>query len=176
MKEAYQRLNGLGTTDGNVERRRRRRRRRKGFKSLSYIPVHSTRQECGPRDHDFLELKRIIRSRQRQLACGIKQYVRVCTFVSLVTSRATTNHFSSCRNHDGGNITRLMLQRERGTLKGRNVSVGQTCGQSSRQMGSWAEKDFMQHCSSRYIDFKPVPRSTIAAAFSPNGRLLASTQ
>ena len=68
------------------------------------------------------------------------------------------------------------MQRERGTMRGRNMAVGQTCGESSKQLGAWTEQDFMQHCSARYVDFKPVPRSTIAAAFSPNGKLLASTQ
>lgn len=56
------------------------------------------------------------------------------------------------------------------------MAVGQTVGESGRQLGQWTEQDFMQHASARYVDFKPVPRSTIAAAFSANGKLLASTQ
>ena len=80
------------------------------------------------------------------------------------------------RPAEKGNIARLLLQRERGALRGRNVTVGQTSSETGRQLGEWTEQDFMQHASARYVDFKPVPRSTIAAAFSPNGKLLASTQ
>ena len=85
-------------------------------------------------------------------------------------------HCGRCRSQENGNIARLLLQRERGALRGRNIAVGQTCGETGRQLGQWTENDFMQHASARYVDFKPVPRSTIAASFSPNGKLLASTQ
>ena len=43
-------------------------------------------------------------------------------------------------------------------------------------MKNWVEADFLQHSSSSYVDFNPPPRSTIAAAFSPDGKWLASTQ
>lgn len=73
------------------------------------------------------------------------------------------------------NISELLLQREVGGLRGRNLTVGQTPSETRKALGSWTEHDFMQHCSGQYVEFKPVPRSTIAASFSPNGCLLAST-
>ncbi len=82
----------------------------------------------------------------------------------------------SSPTRERGNIARIVLERERGGIKGRNIAVGQTVDECSKALGSWTEQDFMHHCSATYVDFKPVPRSTIAAAFSPNGRLLASTQ
>jgi hypothetical protein len=41
---------------------------------------------------------------------------------------------------------------------------------------SWAEADSLRRCSASYCQLSPAPRSTIAAAFSPDGTLLASTQ
>ncbi|XVF32299.1 hypothetical protein REPUB_Repub17cG0070200 [Reevesia pubescens] len=40
---------------------------------------------------------------------------------------------------------------------------------------SWAEEESLQHLSGKYCPLVPPPRSTIAAAFSPDGRTLAST-
>ncbi|XP_059317807.1 uncharacterized protein LOC132068283 isoform X4 [Lycium ferocissimum] len=40
---------------------------------------------------------------------------------------------------------------------------------------SWVEAESMQHLSAKYCSLLPPPRSTIAAAFSPDGRTLAST-
>ena len=39
----------------------------------------------------------------------------------------------------------------------------------------WAESDALRHCTATYSELRPAPRSTIAAAYSPDGRLLAST-
>jgi activator-of-BECN1-regulated-autophagy protein 1 len=80
------------------------------------------------------------------------------------------------RQSGGGHITQILLQRELGGLRGRNLAVGQTPDSSRAALGSWTEQDYMFHCSGHYVEFKPVPRSTIAASFSPNGQLLASTQ
>lgn len=38
------------------------------------------------------------------------------------------------------------------------------------------EAESLQHLSAKYCALLPPPRSTIAAAFSPDGRTLASTQ
>ncbi|XP_071722048.1 uncharacterized protein [Rutidosis leptorrhynchoides] len=40
---------------------------------------------------------------------------------------------------------------------------------------SWAEAESLRHLSAKYCPLVPPPRSTIAAAFSSNGRTLAST-
>ncbi|KAF9616677.1 hypothetical protein IFM89_031541 [Coptis chinensis] len=40
---------------------------------------------------------------------------------------------------------------------------------------SWVESESLRHLSAKYCPLVPPPRSTIAAAFSPNGRTLAST-
>ncbi|XVF72118.1 hypothetical protein PTKIN_Ptkin12aG0095100 [Pterospermum kingtungense] len=44
-----------------------------------------------------------------------------------------------------------------------------------RGLLSWAEEVSLQHLSGKYCPLVPPPRSTIAAAFSPDGRTLAST-
>ncbi|OUZ99236.1 WD40 repeat [Macleaya cordata] len=40
---------------------------------------------------------------------------------------------------------------------------------------SWVEAESLRHLSAKYCPLVPPPRSTIAAAFSPDGRTLAST-
>ncbi|GAB4851396.1 hypothetical protein Ancab_030799 [Ancistrocladus abbreviatus] len=40
---------------------------------------------------------------------------------------------------------------------------------------SWVEAESLRHLSARYCPLLPPPRSTIAAAFSPDGKTLAST-
>ncbi|KAI6693775.1 hypothetical protein NL676_021485 [Syzygium grande] len=44
-----------------------------------------------------------------------------------------------------------------------------------RSLISWVEAFSLQHLSAKYCPFVPPPRSTIAAAFSPDGKILAST-
>jgi len=60
-------------------------------------------------------------------------------------------------------------QRRRGTgVATPNPEVG---------LAEWAEVELLRHCSSAYCNNRPpLPRSTIALAFSPDGKLLASTQ
>lgn len=41
---------------------------------------------------------------------------------------------------------------------------------------SRVEAETLRHLSAKYCPLLPPPRSTIAAAFSPDGRTLASTQ
>lgn len=40
---------------------------------------------------------------------------------------------------------------------------------------SWVEAESLRHLSAKYCPLLPPPRSTIAAAFSPDGKMLAST-
>ncbi|KAF7804583.1 Activating molecule in BECN1-regulated autophagy protein 1 [Senna tora] len=40
---------------------------------------------------------------------------------------------------------------------------------------SWVEAESLRHLSAKYCSLLPPPRSTIAAAFSPDGKVLAST-
>ncbi|KAL5059802.1 hypothetical protein RYX36_031406 [Vicia faba] len=44
-----------------------------------------------------------------------------------------------------------------------------------RGLLSWVEADSLRHLSAKYCPLLPAPRSTIAAAFSPDGKVLAST-
>jgi len=53
-----------------------------------------------------------------------------------------------------------------------SVSVSRAHDESLR---SWAESDALRHCTATYSELRPAPRSTIAAAYSPDGKLLAST-
>nr|CAD1830852.1 unnamed protein product [Ananas comosus var. bracteatus] len=42
-------------------------------------------------------------------------------------------------------------------------------------LSSWVESESLRHLSAKYCSLRPPPRSTIAAAFSPDGTTLAST-
>ncbi|GER55633.1 transducin family protein / WD-40 repeat family protein, partial [Striga asiatica] len=44
-----------------------------------------------------------------------------------------------------------------------------------QELRSWAEAESLLHLSAKYCPLQPPPRSTIAAAFSPDGKTLAST-
>ncbi|KAL6548482.1 hypothetical protein OROGR_008903 [Orobanche gracilis] len=44
-----------------------------------------------------------------------------------------------------------------------------------QELRSWAEAESLLHLSAKYCPLVPPPRSTIAAAFSPDGKILAST-
>ncbi|XP_054810721.1 uncharacterized protein LOC129312118 isoform X2 [Prosopis cineraria] len=46
---------------------------------------------------------------------------------------------------------------------------------SKRSLLSWVEAESLRHLSAKYCSLLPPPRSTIAAAFSPDGKVLAST-
>ncbi|ESR56944.1 hypothetical protein CICLE_v10018910mg [Citrus x clementina] len=63
-----------------------------------------------------------------------------------------------------------------------DASKLKTCGPSDssvrdakRGLVSWVEAESLRHLSAKYCPLVPPPRSTIAAAFSPDGRTLAST-
>ncbi|RDY07647.1 Activating molecule in BECN1-regulated autophagy protein 1, partial [Mucuna pruriens] len=46
---------------------------------------------------------------------------------------------------------------------------------ATRGLLSWVEAESLRHLSAKYCPMFPPPRSTIAAAFSPDGKVLAST-
>ncbi|KAJ1416824.1 WD40/YVTN repeat-like-containing domain superfamily [Sesbania bispinosa] len=46
---------------------------------------------------------------------------------------------------------------------------------AKRGLVSWVEAESLRHLSAKYCPLFPPPRSTIAAAFSPDGKVLAST-
>ncbi|XP_050106274.1 uncharacterized protein LOC126585788 [Malus sylvestris] len=52
---------------------------------------------------------------------------------------------------------------------------GEATRDAKRGLLSWVEAESLRHLSAKYCDLVPPPRSTIAAAFSPDGRKLAST-
>ncbi|XP_022760413.1 uncharacterized protein LOC111306775 isoform X3 [Durio zibethinus] len=62
--------------------------------------------------------------------------------------------------------------------KNRLDSFGPICQAARdvrRDLLSWVEAESLQHFSAKYCPLLPPPRSTIAAAFSPDGKTLAST-
>ncbi|EXB46040.1 Activating molecule in BECN1-regulated autophagy protein 1 [Morus notabilis] len=54
-------------------------------------------------------------------------------------------------------------------------SQSETTRDPKRALLSWVEAESLRHLSAKYCPLLPPPRSTIAAAFSPDGRTLAST-
>ncbi|PON54577.1 Guanine nucleotide-binding protein, beta subunit [Trema orientale] len=54
-------------------------------------------------------------------------------------------------------------------------SQSETARDSKRGLLSWVEAESLRHLSAKYCPLVPPPRSTIAAAFSPDGKTLAST-
>jgi activator-of-BECN1-regulated-autophagy protein 1 len=89
------------------------------------------------------------------------------------------------------NIYHLLAQREispRTKHQAKNIWSGSPeCATGSIELAfwvtdarhdlfSWAESQSLHRWSARYCLLLPAPRSTIAAAFSPDGRTLASTQ
>ncbi|RXH71316.1 hypothetical protein DVH24_018671 [Malus domestica] len=93
--------------------------------------------------------------------------------------------------HSVSNVLRLLARREVSPqtkhwskklwgepLKSNSDSVGpkfETARDARHSLVSWVEAESLQHLSSKYCPLVPPPRSTIAAAFSPDGKTLAST-
>ncbi len=70
-------------------------------------------------------------------------------------------------------ILQLLGQRERGGA-GEARDAG---GALPARFDAWAEQQFLEHCSAQYSSLNShFPKSTIAAAFSPDGQLVASAQ
>jgi hypothetical protein len=74
------------------------------------------------------------------------------------------------------NILQMLLRRE--TFPGRDPYCrgNQKALHPKRAVECWTETDSIINCAAMYCPLRPAPRSTIAAAFSPDGELLASTQ
>ncbi|XP_010556869.1 PREDICTED: uncharacterized protein LOC104826055 [Tarenaya hassleriana] len=94
--------------------------------------------------------------------------------------------------HSGRSVFSLLVQREispktkylpRKLWGESRLDADSSCGTSSGESASdagcslisWAETESLQHLSAKYCPLIPPPRSTIAAAFSSDGRILAST-
>ncbi|XP_047312399.1 uncharacterized protein LOC124915680 [Impatiens glandulifera] len=95
---------------------------------------------------------------------------------------STSKHPNS--KHSGSNVFRMLVQREvspKTRLLPKKLSVDTSrlkCGAKNdarRGLQSWLEAESMLHLSAKYCPLFPPPRSTIAAAFSPDGKWLAST-
>ncbi|XP_026447477.1 uncharacterized protein LOC113348003 [Papaver somniferum] len=91
--------------------------------------------------------------------------------------------------HRGKNVFQLLAQREinpRSKHSSKRLWVGDTRNydefglncefiDAKHGLASWAEAESLKHISAKYCPLVPPPRSTIAAAFSPDGKTLAST-
>lgn len=76
------------------------------------------------------------------------------------------------RELDPGGRLAARVARGGNASSSRNVSVSR---QHDAGLRSWAESDALRHCRATYSELRPAPRSTIAASYSPDGTLLAST-
>eukprot|EP00959_Pyramimonas_sp_CCMP1952_P033877 710917-Pyramimonas_sp.AAC.1 len=83
---------------------------------------------------------------------------------------------SSSEQKSEQNILQILMRRE--TFPGRDpyCRSSKRAIDTNRGVGCWSETDSLQRCVALYCPLRPAPRSTIAAAFSPDGELLASTQ
>ncbi|KAG6664594.1 uncharacterized protein LOC122300616 isoform X4 [Carya illinoinensis] len=100
-------------------------------------------------------------------------------------SHPNSKHSFAC----GGNVFRLLARREVsprtkhsskrlwGASKPGLDSFGSRSAVQDARRGlvSWVEAETLRHFSAKYCPLLPPPRSTIAAAFSPDGRTVAST-
>lgn len=75
----------------------------------------------------------------------------------------------------GPKVAYLLRQRQLG-LGGVQQSCGESKPSQHSQLAAWAETDLLRRCCAAYCQLVPAPRSTIALAFSHDGRLLASSQ
>ena len=74
------------------------------------------------------------------------------------------------------NLVEALLGRELAPHGQRICSTGTASVNVDRVLSSCVEADLLKRCSATYCQLNPPPRSTIAAAFSNDGRLLASAQ
>lgn len=94
----------------------------------------------------------------------------------------------SIKRTSGVNVYRLLARREispRAKHKAKKLWAddcnrnkdrsGIQCSDAKQGLISWVESESLLHLSAKYCPLVPPPRSTIAAAFSPDGRKLAST-
>ncbi|KAH1070408.1 hypothetical protein GYH30_007481 [Glycine max] len=112
------------------------------------------------------------------------------------SSSSSSSHNSNSRSRDfGSNVFNLLARREvsprsRYVAKRHWGEPGEASKSKSspyshpknevvrdarRGLLSWVEAESLRHLSAKYCPLLPPPRSTIAAAFSPDGKVLAST-
>ncbi|KAJ8451197.1 hypothetical protein Cgig2_013969 [Carnegiea gigantea] len=109
-----------------------------------------------------------------------------------LSSRAPQRFSSrSARSRSGENVFNLLARREvaprtkrltkrlwEDSSEGYGNSLDyafQGARDARRGLISWVEAESLRHLSAKYCPLLPPPRSTIAAAFSPHGKTLAST-
>eukprot|EP00241_Pyramimonas_parkeae_P004901 CAMPEP_0114254518 /NCGR_PEP_ID=MMETSP0058-20121206/17023_1 /TAXON_ID=36894 /ORGANISM="Pyramimonas parkeae, CCMP726" /LENGTH=355 /DNA_ID=CAMNT_0001368745 /DNA_START=261 /DNA_END=1325 /DNA_ORIENTATION=- len=74
-----------------------------------------------------------------------------------------------------GNVTSLLRERELWATGRRRVVAARQEQPSAALLKQWVEVDWLRWWSAMYCPLRPAPRSTIAANFSADGKLLAST-
>ncbi|XVF81094.1 hypothetical protein PTKIN_Ptkin15bG0128700 [Pterospermum kingtungense] len=102
-------------------------------------------------------------------------------------SQPSDNYHRSCKNvvhllekREVTPRTKYVPKRRWGETPNQNADSSsapnsESIGDARHGLVSWAEEESLQHLSGKYCPLVPPPRSTIAAAFSPDGRTLAST-
>jgi hypothetical protein len=77
-------------------------------------------------------------------------------------------------------VSALLAARELGAARlctsARRAAAAGAAGAVEAGLRGFLEADSLRRCSSAYCKLLPPPRSTIAAAYSPDGLVLASTQ
>ncbi|XP_011625679.1 uncharacterized protein LOC18440543 isoform X1 [Amborella trichopoda] len=97
---------------------------------------------------------------------------------------------NSCTRQSASNVFQLLtlreisprIKRSSKRLWGEAARKNHDCSKrrcevldAKRGLVSWVETESLRHFSAKYCPLTPPPRSTIAAAFSPDGKTLAST-
>ncbi|XP_058197400.1 uncharacterized protein LOC131313226 isoform X1 [Rhododendron vialii] len=94
--------------------------------------------------------------------------------------QSSRNVFSLLAQREVSPRTKCLPRRNWGIATTRNAefSLGsrpEATRDAKRDLLSWVEAESLRHLSAKYCPLMPPPRSTIAAAFSPDGKTLAST-
>ncbi|KAL6854570.1 hypothetical protein ACP4OV_019132 [Aristida adscensionis] len=126
-------------------------------------------------------------SRMTESWVEVSEHAQATESVSCSISRYQT---SSARRSKQRNIVDILAQREISArtkhqakklwTKSPRCDVGSVelkfwSTDAQQDLFSWAESQSLHRWSAKYCPLVPAPRSTIAAAFSPDGRTLAST-
>lgn len=86
-------------------------------------------------------------------------------------------HLAFVIRHKGAPVNAVHLLRLRSIVGCKPPQRAATLPDLGSALDQWLEGELLRHCASAYCNnVPPLPRSTIALAFSPDGRLLASTQ
>ncbi|XP_031482871.1 uncharacterized protein LOC116252626 isoform X1 [Nymphaea colorata] len=134
-------------------------------------------------------------------ACGLRKQMTQAWLDDANALSTSTSHTSSsracsqpqtysCTKQSRGNVFQLLAWREISPQVKRSakklwanaaVQDSNYCRarceviDAKQRLLSWVESESLRHLSAKYCPLVPPPRSTIAAAFSPDGRTLAST-